>query len=149
MLKHQWALAAATALLAGGVHAQVTDDFATGNMHFDVRAMDTNRDGMVSEAEMKAYGEKMWTAMAKDASTIPVQQAAEDFARGNVNFNAKAMDTDHDGSISKDEFMTYASHKFDKIKDVNDKATLADMNAAFARGNPQQVASKPTSTTPE
>jgi hypothetical protein len=100
---------------------------------------------MVSQEEMKAYGEKMWSAMAKDAPTIPVQQAAQDFARGNVNFNAKAMDADHDGTISKEEFMTYASHKFDKMKDVNGKATLADVNAAFARGNPH-VAAKPAST---
>ena len=147
MRKHQWALAAATLLLAVAAQAQVTDDFATGNMHFNVKAMDTNGDGMISKDEMKAYGEKMWTAMAKDAPTIPVVQAAQDFARGNVNFNAKAMDTDHDGTISKDEFMTYAAHKFDKMKkDANGMVSVADASTAFARGNPQ-TASKPASTT--
>jgi Ca2+-binding EF-hand superfamily protein len=146
MLKHLWALAAATLLLAGSAQAQVTDDFATGNMHFDVKAMDTNHDGMISHDEMKAYGEKMWSAMAKDAPTIPVVQAAQDFARGNVNFNAKAMDTDHDGTISKDEFMTYAEHKFDKMKkDSHGMVSVADASAAFARGNPAAKAASDTS----
>ena len=142
MLKHQLTLAAAT-LLAFTAQAQVTDDSATGNMQFDVRTVDTNHDGMISQDEMKAYTEKMWTAMAKDAPTIPVDQAAQDFASGNLSFNAKTMDADHDGTISKDEFMTYAAHKFDKMKkDANGMVSVADASTAFARGNPHTATPK-------
>jgi len=36
----------------------------------------------------------------------PFQSArpAKDFATGGINFRARAIDTDHDGTISKDEF---------------------------------------------
>jgi Ca2+-binding EF-hand superfamily protein len=145
MLKHQLTLAAAT-LLALTAQAQVTDESATGNMQFDVRTVDTNHDGMISQDEMKAYTDKMWTAMAKDAPTIPVAQAAQDFASRNLSFSAKTMDADHDGTISKDEFMTYAAHRFNKLKDFNDKATVPDVLRAFElNGNPH-VASGPSST---
>jgi Ca2+-binding EF-hand superfamily protein len=148
MLKHQLTLAAAT-LLALTVQAQVTDESATGNMQFDVRTVDTNHDGMISQDEMRAYEEKMWTAMAKDAPTIPVAQAAQDFARGNLSFNAKTMDADHDGTISRDEFMTYAAHRFNKLKDFNDKATVPDVLRAFELSGNPHVASKPASTASE
>src|SRR6266850_96756 len=90
MFKYPLTLAAAALLLASGTHAQVTDDLATGNMHFD----------------------------------------------------AKAMDNDHDGKISKDEFMKYTEQKFDKMKNSQGMISVADAAANFARGN-QRVAAKP------
>ena len=142
MFKHQLTLAAAALLLASGTHAQVKDDFATGNMHFDVKAMHANADGMISKDEFMKYGDTMWQTMAKGAASIPVAQAGQDFARGNLRFNAEAMDTDHDGKISKDEFMKYAGQKFDKMKNSQGMISVADATANFARGNPR-VASKP------
>ena len=142
MFKYPLSLAAAALLLASGTHAQVKDDFATGNMHFDVKAMHANADGMISKDEFMKYGDTMWRTMAKGAPSIPVAQAAQDFARGNLRFDAKAMDNDHDGKISKDEFMKYAEQKFDKMKNSQGMISVADAAANFARGN-QRVASKP------
>jgi len=88
------------------------------------------------------YGDTMWQMMAKGAPSIPVAQAAQDFARGNLRFDAKAMDTDHDGTVSKDEFMKYAEQKFDKMKNSQGMISVADAATNFARGN-QRVASKP------
>ena len=142
MFKHQLTLAAAALLLASGTYAQVKDDLATGNMHFDVKAMHANADGMISKDEFMKYGDTMWQMMAKGAPSIPVAQAAQDFARGNLRFDAKAMDTDHDGTVSKDEFMKYAEQKFDKMKNSQGMISVADAATNFARGN-QRVASKP------
>jgi hypothetical protein len=52
------------------------------------------------------------------------------------------MDTDHDGKISRDEFMKYAEQKFDKMKNSQGMISVADATVNFARGNPR-VASKP------
>ena len=143
MFKHQLTLAAAALLLASGTHAQVKDDLATGNMHFDAKAMHANADGMISKDEFMKYGDYMWQMMAKGAPSIPVVRAAQDFARGNLRFDAKAMDTDHNGNISKDEFMKYAEQKFDKMKNSQGMISVADAATNFARGN-QRVATKPT-----
>lgn len=142
MFKHPLSLAAAALLFASGAQSQTTPDFATGNMRFDAKAMHANADGMISRDEFMKYGDTMWQTMAKGAPSIPVAQAAQDFARGNLRFNAKAMDTDHDGEISKDEFMRYAGQKFDKMKNPQGMISVADATANFARGN-QRVASKP------
>jgi Ca2+-binding EF-hand superfamily protein len=129
------AMFTALLLVAGVAGAQSTNDFATGNMHFDAKDMDTNHDGMVSKDEMMAYGEKMWGMMTKGASTLSVTDAAKDFAQGNLRFNVRAMDADHDGTITKDEFMKYTAAKFDKMKGSNGMVSVADASTAFSRGN--------------
>jgi len=49
MFKHPLTLAAAALLFASGTHAQAAPEFATGNMHFDAKAMHANADGMISK----------------------------------------------------------------------------------------------------
>jgi hypothetical protein len=127
-------LTAVTLAFAAGVHAQ-SNDFATGNMHFSAEEMDVNGDHVISKDEFMQYGEKMWSMMSKGAPTITIHDAAQDFSRGNMRFNAKMMDTDHDGTISKEEFMAYGGKKFDKMKDKNGMMTTADATKYFARGN--------------
>ena len=57
------------------------------------------------------------------------------FAQGGMHFSAKAMDTDNDGMISKDEFMKYHSDMWDQMtKDSNGTMSTADAATAFARG---------------
>ena len=68
-------------LLAGTAFAQ-TNDFATGNMHFDAKEMDTNGDHMITREEMQAYAEKMWAMMSKGKDSIPIAVATKDFATG-------------------------------------------------------------------
>ena len=119
---------------ASGAWAQA-NDFATGNVHFSAMDMDSNGDHMITKDEFMQYGEKMWSAMAKGAATISVHDAAQDFARGNMRFSAPAMDTDHDGTISKDEFMSYGEKRFDKMKDKDGMMSVEDASKNFARGN--------------
>src|ERR1700735_5461512 len=125
----------ALAALATVAQAQTSNAFATGNpMHFDAKDMDKNGDGMITKEEMMAYAEKMWDMMANGKDTIRISQATKDFATGGLAFNAKAIDTDHDGSISKQEFLTYAEHKFDKMVHPNDLISVQDAATAYSRG---------------
>jgi EF hand len=141
MFKVQLAICAAALLLAGGASAQ-GNEFATGNMHFDAKDMDTNGDHMITRDEMIKYAEKQWAMMAQGKDTIPISVAAKDFATGGVNFKARAIDTDHDGTISKDEFVAYAGKKFDGMKKTGDMVSVADMAKAIARGNTNPDAAK-------
>ena len=127
-------LTAVMLAFAAGAGAQ-SGDFATGNMHFSAAEMDANGDHMISKDEFMQYGEKMWGMMSKGAATITTGDAAQDFARGNMRFSAKMMDADHDGTISKEEFMAYGERKFDRMKDKSGMMTTADATKNFARGN--------------
>jgi Ca2+-binding EF-hand superfamily protein len=61
--------------------------------------------------------------------------ASTDFARGGMHFSAKAMDTDNDGMISKDEYMKYHSDMWDQMtKGSNGSMSTSDASSAFARG---------------
>jgi secreted Zn-dependent insulinase-like peptidase len=126
-------LIAVTLAFAAGSGAQ-SNDFATGNMHFDAAAIDVNGDHMISKEEFMQFGEKMWNMMSKGAGTVSVHDAAQDFARGNMRFSAKMMDADHDGTISKEEFMSYGEKKFDKMS-KGGMMTTADATKYFSRGN--------------
>jgi hypothetical protein len=130
--------------LCTGAWAQ-NNDFATGNMHFDAKEMDTNGDHMVTREEMMAYAEKSWDSMANGKDAIPIAVAAKDFATGGVSFNARAMDTDHDGTVSKQEFLAYAGRKFDHMKKTNGMVSVEDMAQAFARGKPADAGEAPKS----
>jgi hypothetical protein len=134
MIKVRLMISAASLLLAGGAYAQ-SNEFATGNMHFDAKEMDTNGDHMITREEMIAYAEKSWDKMAEGKDTIPVAVAAKDFASGGVNFKARAIDTDHDGTISKAEFVAFAGKKFDTMKKTDNMVSVDDMAHAIARGN--------------
>jgi len=127
-------IAGVSLLLAGGAYGQ-SNEFATGNMHFDAKDMDTNGDHMITRDEMVAYAEKQWDQMAQGKDTIPISAAAKDFATGGVNFKARAIDTDHDGSISKAEFVAFAGKKFDGMKKTDNMVSVADMARSIARGN--------------
>jgi hypothetical protein len=124
----------AALVFAAAAHAQ-SNEFATGNMHFDAKEMDTNGDHMISREEMMAYAEKTWEMMAHGKPTLPIAVATKDFASGGVNFQARAIDTDHDGSISKEEYLAYAGRKFDSMKKTDNMVSVADMAKSIARGN--------------
>jgi EF hand len=127
-------LCAAICSLAGLAHAQ-RDDFATGNMHFDAKEMDTNGDHMITREEMIAYAEKTWEMMAHGKDTIPIGVADKDFASGGVNFKARAIDTDHDGTISKQEYVAYTTRKFESMKKTDNMVSVEDMARAITSGN--------------
>jgi Ca2+-binding EF-hand superfamily protein len=142
MYRAQWVISAtATLLLAGGAQAQ-SNEFATGNMHFDAKEMDTNGDHMITRDEMVKYAGKQWDMMAAGKDTIPITAADKDFATGGVNFKARAIDTDHDGTISKEEFVAYAGKKFDTMRKTDNMVSVTDMAKAIARGNTNPDAAK-------
>ena len=126
-------LTAVTLAFAAGAGAQ-SNNFATGNMHFNAAEIDANGDHMISKDEFMQFGEKMWGMMSNGAPTISIHDAAQDFARGNMRFSAKMMDADHDGTISKEEFMSYGERKFDKMS-KNGMMTTGDATKYFSRGN--------------
>jgi hypothetical protein len=128
-------LIAGVLLLQAGAALAQSNEFATGNMHFDAKDMDTNGDHMITREEMVAYAEKQWDMMAQGKDTIPIAVAAKDFATGGVNFKARTIDTDHDGTISKAEFVAYAGKKFDSMKKTDNMVSVDDMARAISRGN--------------
>jgi hypothetical protein len=125
---------ATTVLLISAAHAQ-SNPVATGNMHFDAKEMDTNGDHMITREEMMAYAEKTWEMMANGKDTIPIAVAAKDFASGGINFRARTIDKDHDGTISKEEYLAYIGRKFDNMKKTDNMVSVDDMARAIARGN--------------
>jgi len=134
MFKNRSMVTAALLLLVGGASAQ-GNEFATGNMHFAAIDMDTNGDHMITREEMVKYAEKQWEMMAHGKDTIPIGVAAKDFAAGGVNYKSRVIDTDHDGTISKEEFVAFAGMKFDSMKKTDNMISVTDMARAISRGN--------------
>jgi hypothetical protein len=128
-------LIAGVLLVQAGAALAQSNEFATGNMHFDAKDMDMNGDHMITREEMVAYAEKQWDMMAHGKDTIPIAVAEKDFATGGVNFKARTIDTDHDGTISKTEFVAYAGKKFDSMKKTDNMVSVDDMARAISRGN--------------
>jgi hypothetical protein len=127
------ALIAFSGVLISTAYAQNNvSDFIT-NMHFDAKDMDTNKDHMISRDEMQAYAEKMWASMSNGKSTIPIALSTENFATAGVNMDAVAMDTDNDGSISKQEFVAYTLKRYDAMPKTNGMVSVDVMAKAFVR----------------
>jgi hypothetical protein len=74
-------------------------------------------------------------AAALTSVSFAQANSSTDVTQRSLHFSAKAMDTDNDGMISKDEFMKYHADKWRELtKDSNGSVSVADANAAFARG---------------
>jgi EF hand len=117
-------------------HAQGAPSIASGNMRFDARSADENGDGIISKDEMTRYAERMWLSMAHAAGlAIPVVEAAKDFSRGNLRFDAKAVDADGDGKITRTEFMAYQEARFDATRNASGVVSIVAAAKAFGRGN--------------
>ena len=141
MFRNRSMVTAALFLLAGGASAQ-SNEFATGNMHFAATDMDTNGDHMITREEMVKYAEKQWEMMAHGRDTIPISVAAKDFATGGINYRARAIDTDHDGTISKQELVAYAGMRFDSMRKTDNMVSVTDMARAISRGNTNPYTAK-------
>jgi len=114
-------------------HAQTDVTAAITMTHFDAKDMDTNGDRLISRDEMQAYAEKMWKEMSNGKATIPIALSTKDFATAGVNMSAKEMDTDNDGSISKQEFIAYTLKKYDAMPKTNGMVPVDELQKAFAR----------------
>jgi hypothetical protein len=122
-------LAAATLLTASVGFAAAPEDFARGGMHFDAKAMDADKDGMISQDEFMKFHADMWDKMKKDKDGM-VAVSSHDFGRGGMHFDGKAMDTDGDGMVSQKEYNVYYEAFWAKMtKDSKGMMSVADMQA--------------------
>lgn len=127
----------AVAILSSVSFAQTdaSADFARGGMHFSAKAMDADNDGMISQDEFMKYHSDMWDQMAKDSSgSMSATDLSAAFARGGMHVNVKKMDADHNGTITKDEFMSYeATHWSLLPKDASGQISVADLQKAMKK----------------
>jgi Ca2+-binding EF-hand superfamily protein len=128
-------LAAATLTSVSFGQASSSTSFAQGGMHFSAKAMDTDNDGMISQDEFMKYHSDMWDQMMKDSKEpMSVTDLSAAFARGGMHVNVKKMDADHNGTVTKDEFMSYeATHWSLLPKDASGQISVADMQKAMKK----------------
>ena len=150
MLKLRLISSVVLLLLPAGAYPQKATEntFGTGGyntMHFDAKEMDTKGDNKITEDEMMAYVEKLWNSMANGKDYIPVKTATKDFAQGGVSADALQADTNHDGKITKQEFLAYFSKKFAAMKQPSDNTiSVQEAAKAFGRGSPPSTSNNPT-----
>jgi hypothetical protein len=58
----------ATGLASIGISAAAMDDMKPQGMMMEMKAMDTNHDGMISKKEFMKFHEEMWAKMKKNKS---------------------------------------------------------------------------------
>ena len=83
------------------ISAVAADDVKPQGMMMDMKAMDTNHDGMISKQEFMKYHEKMWAMMKKNKSGM---------------VDMKDMEMMHDGMM-KDGAMKDGAMKDGMMKD--------------------------------
>jgi Ca2+-binding EF-hand superfamily protein len=142
-------LAAATLTSVSYAQADSSTDFAHGGMHFSAKAMDMNNDGMISKDEFMKYHADMWDKMTKDSSgSMSMSDATAAFSRGGMHVNVKAMDADHDGTVTKDEFMKYeATHWSLLPKDASGQISVSDMDKAMKKHRQKAAAAADSTDT--
>jgi coproporphyrinogen III oxidase len=144
-------LAAATLTSVGFAQASSSTDFATGGMHFSAKAMDTDNDGMISKDEFMKYHSDMWDKMTKDSNgSMATADVGKAFSRGGMHVSVKAMDADHNGTISKDEFMSYEANHWSLLpKDASGQISVADMQKAMQKHRQKAAAASDATDTPK
>jgi hypothetical protein len=59
-------------------------------------------------------------------------EASAEPARGGMHFSARDMDADHDGIITRDEFMKYEANHWDLLpKDAQNRISVSDFEKAM------------------
>jgi Ca2+-binding EF-hand superfamily protein len=144
-------LAAATLTSVSFAQDSSSTTLAQGGMHFSAKAMDADNDGMISKDEFMKYHADMWDQMTKDSNgSMSVSDASSAFARGGMHVKVKSMDTDHDGTISKDEFMSYEANHWSLLpKDASGQISVADMEKAMKKHRQKAAAAAAASDTPK
>jgi EF hand len=135
--------------LADDMASFATGGYARG-LHSEklMHKIDTNGDGMVSKDEWIAYQEKIFATLDKnktgtlDAKTFVDPNGGElvTFATGGYarGLRTKAMmhkiDTDGDGTISHDEYITYQTKIFDMMDTSTAHKGMLGPQEMFATG---------------
>lgn len=105
---------------------------------------------MLKKSELKPLAAAIGAVLTSSAFTIPIASADENPFQmtelssgymvagkegkcGEGKCGMKMMDTDEDGSVSKDEFMTHAEKRFTE-KDKNEDGQLTDDEMKMMKG---------------
>lgn len=150
-----WIAGALAISFAVASFAEDMASFATGGYARGLRSeklmnkMDTDGDGMVSRAEWTAFHEKAFAMLDKNKTGMldakqfiskdggdMVSLATGGYARGlRTSAMMKKIDTDGDGSISHDEYMTYQLKVFDMMDtSTQHKGMIGKEEVMFATG---------------
>jgi Ca2+-binding EF-hand superfamily protein len=142
-------------VLIGAAAVVMADDmvsFATGGYAKQLRTpemmhkIDTNNDGMVSQAEWDAYQQKLFAMLDADGSGALDNKEFMQAHRNDVTSLATGgfatalrtpemfakLDADHDGKVSREEFVAYQTKLFDMMD--TGKTHMLGQNEFFGRG---------------
>lgn len=72
------------------------------------------------------------------AAQAAAQQDATAFATGNMSEAVKAMDANHDGMITKEEFLKYEAEQWDKMKKTADGMVMDQDMLKYLKGTPSK-----------
>jgi Ca2+-binding EF-hand superfamily protein len=135
-------------VLADEMASFATGGYATGLRTKDMmHKMDTNHDGMVSRDEWIAFQEKVFAMLDKSktgkvneteylgAAPEMVSFATGGYASGLLNKAMfKKIDVDADGTISRDEFVSYQMKVFDMMDTSTSHKGMLGPGEYFATG---------------
>lgn len=132
-------VAAACAISPNSASAQPSDGAALEHLQAHFGSADSNRDGAVSRGEFAAYRATQWSRLDRNedgflsqADLPRVLQARWNGARATEM--RRYYDADHDGRVSRQEYLSGPTPAFDRADTNNDNVvTKAEMNAAARR----------------
>jgi uncharacterized lipoprotein NlpE involved in copper resistance len=128
-------LAAAALTSVSFGQASPPSDSGPGAIHYRAQDMDTDKDGSITKDEFMKYHGDTWDRATKNSNgTLSVKDANQAFAKGGMHVNTAKMDADHDGSISKDEYMKYEAAHWDQLpKDANGTISVSNLSNAMKK----------------
>ena len=108
-------------------------DPARGGTHFNARDIDADHNGVISKDEFMKYHADVWDRMTKSSGgCMATNDVAASFARGGMHINVAAIDADHNGVITRDEFMKYEANHWDMLpKDARGAISVTDFEKAM------------------
>jgi Ca2+-binding EF-hand superfamily protein len=139
-------LLAALSLTSVSFAQNQSTDSARGAMHFRAQEMDADKNGLISQQEFMTYHMGVWDKMTRESDgKMTVAAATAAFARGGMHIDASKMDPDHDGIISRDEFMKYeATHWSLLPKDASGQISITDLERVMQKRREQAAAAAAT-----
>jgi Ca2+-binding EF-hand superfamily protein len=113
--------------------ADSSAELARGGMHFNARDIDADHNGVISKDEFMKYHADVWDRMTKSSGgSMATNDVAANFARGGMHVNVGAIDADHDGVITREEFMKYEANHWDMLpKDAQGAISVSDFEKAM------------------
>src|SRR5207237_6113226 len=92
----------ATGLASASISAVAMDEMKSQGMMMDMKAMDTNHDGMISKKEFMKFHEDMWAKMKKNKSGMVDMKDMEMMHEGMTKDDAMKGGMMKDGAMKDD-----------------------------------------------